>query len=96
LETALDHYVIIAQKIEQMMEQMMERLLAEMKAGYEEMMIETKVQIDGFVSWMDTHQAKTEANHEEWKAAVRSDQERMEALMDVSLEMTVAYLEKIE
>jgi hypothetical protein len=81
LETALDCYVVIAQKIEQIMIQMMERLLAEMMA-------EMKVRIDDFVSQMDADQAKTEANHEEWKAAVRTSQERMEALMDVSLEMT--------
>jgi hypothetical protein len=41
-------------------------------------------------------QAKIEANHEEWIAAMKAGQERMEAQMDVSLEMMEACLEKIE
>jgi hypothetical protein len=34
---------------------------------------------------MDVHQTKTEANHEQI-AAMKASQERMEALMDISLE----------
>jgi hypothetical protein len=44
---------------------------------------------------MDAHQAKTEANHEELVAAVKANQKRMEALLDVSLEMMELCLEKI-
>jgi hypothetical protein len=34
---------------------------------------------------MDIHQVKTEANHEELMATMKTSQERVEALMDVSL-----------
>jgi hypothetical protein len=60
------------------------------------MMAEITVQIDYFISQMDDHQAKTETNHEEWKVAMIAGQERMEAMMDVSLEMVEACLERIE
>jgi hypothetical protein len=44
-----------------------------------------KSKIGALTSWIDTHQAKTEPNHEELMAAMKVSQERMEALMDVSL-----------
>jgi hypothetical protein len=44
---------------------------------------------------MGAHQAKTEDNHQ-LMAAMKVSQERMEALVDVSLETTEACLEKIE
>jgi hypothetical protein len=47
-----------------------------------------------FIFWMDAYQGMIEANHEEWMAAKKGSQERMEAMMDVSLEMTEACLEK--
>jgi hypothetical protein len=47
------------------------------------------------ISWLDAHQAKTEANHEEWMVAMKASQERMEALMDVR-EAMKACLEKVE
>lgn len=63
----------------------MERMLGKMKASHEEMMVKMKVQIRALVSQMDDHHAETEANHEKWMAAMKASQERMEALMDVSL-----------
>jgi hypothetical protein len=39
---------------------------------------------------------KVEADHEEWISAMKVSQERMESLMDVSLELTEVCLEKIE
>jgi hypothetical protein len=44
---------------------------------------------------MDGHQARIEAYHDEWTATMKASRERIEALMDVSLEMTEACLEKI-
>jgi hypothetical protein len=55
-----------------------------------------KSEVGAIVSQMDTHQAKTEANHEELVAAVKASQERMEALMDVILEMMESCLEKMK
>jgi hypothetical protein len=55
---------------------------------------EMKTRIDVLVSRMVAHQANTEANHEELMAAMKVSQEWMEALMDVSLEMTKVCLEK--
>jgi hypothetical protein len=45
---------------------------------------------------MDAHQAKTEANHEDWMAVMKASRERMDALIDISLDMMEACLEKIE
>jgi uncharacterized protein (DUF885 family) len=57
---------------------------------------ETKSKIGALVSWMDVNQAKTEGNHEELMATMKANQERMEALMDVSIEMMEVCLENIE
>jgi hypothetical protein len=63
-----------------------------MKASQKEM----KSKIDALVSWMHDRQAKAEANHEELMATLKASQERMESLMNVSLETTEACLEKTE
>jgi hypothetical protein len=44
---------------------------------------------------MDAHQAKIEAYHDEWTEAMKVSLGRIEALMDVSLEIAEACLEKI-
>jgi hypothetical protein len=53
-------------------------------------------QIVALVSRMDAHQTKirVEANHEEWTAATKASQERMEALMGVSIGAKEACLER--
>jgi hypothetical protein len=86
------------------MERMMERMLAKMDSSQEEITNtqgKTEVNNEKFealrctlVSRMDAHQGKIEVNNEEWMAAIKASRERMEALMDVSLED--ASLEKIE
>jgi hypothetical protein len=45
---------------------------------------------------MDTHQAKikVEASHEEWTAAIKASQEKMDTLMGVSIRATEACLER--
>jgi hypothetical protein len=75
-----------------MKEEMTARLEAKIEANNEKV----EVPRGTLISQMDTHQAKIEARHEEWMAAVKDSQERMEALLDVSLEMTEVFLEKIE
>jgi hypothetical protein len=47
---------------------------------------ELKTRTDALVSRMDAHQAKIEADHEKLMAAMKASQERMEALMAVSLD----------
>jgi hypothetical protein len=80
-----------------------EEMMAEMKTNEER--LEAKIEgnkqkfevLRGtLVSRMDAHQSKTEANHEESMAAMKASQERMDALMDDSLKMTKACVEKIE
>jgi hypothetical protein len=87
------------QATEQAMEGIMERLLAAIRTNVVKIEANNKkpgVLRGTLVSRMDDHQAETEANHEEWITAIKASQERMEALMDVSLEITESCLEKIE
>jgi ribosomal protein L25 (general stress protein Ctc) len=78
------------------METNQERREAKTDADLKEMKEEMKSQIGVLVSQMDAHQAKMEVNHEEWMAAMKASQERMEALMDISLETTEVCLEMTE
>jgi DNA integrity scanning protein DisA with diadenylate cyclase activity len=86
---------------------MMARLLAKIKADQKEMIARLEVKIGAnnekfevlqgaLISWLDAHQAKIKANHEEWMVAMKASQERTEAPIDVSLEAMKACLEKIE
>jgi hypothetical protein len=72
LETALNHYIVTLES--QIMEQMMERLLAKVREFHEEMRAEMKSSTGALFSWVDVHQAKTEANHEEWLPAMKASQ----------------------
>jgi hypothetical protein len=76
---------------------------AKMDAHLREMKAETRANSEKFralkstlVSRMDAHHAKTGANNEELMAATKASREIIEALMDVSLQMTASCLEKIE
>jgi predicted amidohydrolase len=69
---------------------------SQVRGCHEEVRAEMNSRISGFVSWMDAHQAKTEANREDWMATMKASQERMEALMDISLKTTEACVENIE
>jgi hypothetical protein len=73
-------------------EEMRARLEAKMDSHHEKF----EVLWGTVLSQMDVHQAKTEANHEELIAAMKTTDERIEALLDVSQEVTEAYPEIME
>jgi hypothetical protein len=55
---------------------------------------EMKAEIRANNKMFEALRAKTDANNEELMAAMKASQERIDALMDVSLEAMVACLEK--
>jgi hypothetical protein len=78
--------------LKEMKEGMTARLEAKLGANNEMVVL-----LQGtFFSWLDAHQAKIEAHHEEWMATMKASQERMKAMVDIiSLRMMEACLEKI-
>jgi hypothetical protein len=92
LKTALDSYIAILQK----MEQMMEHLLGEMKAHREKLVAMIKTGQEQMRAKMEVHQEWIEATIEAWLEKMGVNQEKSEVKTEASQEKIEAIAEPYE